>query len=96
MGASTFITTSEQNDPQVAFSELVQQAKFEYGFGGYSGSIGEKDSFLVASHSSRSLDDAVALADRLLDDDRFSDKWGPAGALPLQDGGWLFFGWASE
>jgi hypothetical protein len=28
--------------------------------------------------------------------EKIQDKWGPAGAIELGDGRWLFFGWASS
>jgi hypothetical protein len=44
------------------------------------------------------LEKARALADRAIDegDARIDDKWGPAGCVPLADGRFYFFGWASE
>lgn len=41
---------------------------------------------------------AVAIARALIDsnDPRVSEKWGPAGAVRMGRGLWLFFGWASD
>lgn len=45
MGASQFGNVGIGNDAKDAFAELVQQARYEHGHGGYTGSIGEKHSF---------------------------------------------------
>lgn len=49
----------------------------------------------VASKDGR--EQALAIANGLiaLDDPRL-EKWGPAGAIKITDGEWLFFGWAAE
>lgn len=89
MGAYDFQNIVTGSDPQQAFDEVVSDKRFEKGHGGYTGSIGEKDSFTIVATEPMSLDDAEQLANRLMneDDPRISDKWGPAGAIPVFAGG---------
>lgn len=99
MGAATFVTRSRTADANAAFNECVERARYEYGNAGYTGSIAEKNSFKLATEDILPTKEAKQLANKILDDDNdnmFSDKYGPAGAIQLQEGGWLFFGWASE
>lgn len=99
MGATTFVTGSRTTDAKTAFQECVERARYEYGNNGYTGTIAEKNSFKLATEEILQTKEARQLANEILndeDDDRFSDKYGPAGAIQLQEGGWLFFGWASE
>ncbi|MFD8022545.1 hypothetical protein ACFV6G_19240 [Streptomyces lavendulae] len=83
-----------------AFQRAREAALYEYGHGGYTGSIAEKDTYLVFDEPRTGADEATDRAAHLLDvDQRISDKRGPAGALPVRlDGGdgWLFFGWAAS
>jgi hypothetical protein len=96
MGADPFVTSSSGDTAKAAFDKAVANALYEYGHGGYTGSIAEKDSIIeIELQEGR---DPVAEADRLIDEDdeRISDKWGPAGCFNLGDGRYLFFGWASS
>lgn len=103
MGAEEFQTTSNHRWSHRAFREAVESAQYNYGHAGYTGTIAEKDSFVVIQFDPIALNDAQALADKLLEDNdpRIDDKWGPAGAIPFFQNkpgvieGWLFFGWAS-
>jgi hypothetical protein len=86
-----------------AFDAAVSAARYDYGHAGNTGTLADKDEFVVISdEEGRSLADASALADQLLrdDDERIDDKWGPAGAIrfdePDHPTAWLFFGWASS
>lgn len=111
MGADQFSQYQEGADADVAFRAAVDQAHYEYGHRGYSGSVAEKTAFVIVSSRPLPRELAEALADRLISrsDSRIEDKWGPAGAIPVRpddDGGpddgresvigWLFFGWASS
>jgi hypothetical protein len=101
MGASDFITYEPTRDLRTAFANARDQAAYDYGHAGYTGTIAEKGSTVNVS-GLLSLDEAYALADKMIreHDDRISDKWGPAGAIPVTNGtettGWVFFGWASS
>lgn len=87
MGAETFVTTSLEPDPNRAFHELVEEAAYEYGHGGYTGTIAEKSEYVIIQRQVISQRGAEALADQLIQDadPRIDDKWGPAGAIPFGD-----------
>lgn len=97
MGATTFAQVAPGATLEAAFTAAVAQARHAYGHSGYTGSIAEKPCAILATGTPMTLDAARMLVDdELLDDERFEDKWGPAGAIPLTTGGFLLFGWASE
>mgnify|MGYP000297748169 CR=1 FL=1 len=95
MGASPFITVAHGATAQKAFNEAVESASFEEGHGGYTGSIAEKNSFvsIPLPKDTKPYEEANRLID---EDERISDKWGPAGVFELGKDRWLFFGWASS
>lgn len=97
MGASTFSEFAKGTSRKEAFRQLVEDAQYEYGHGGYSGTIAEKSEFVVCGQA-KTRKEAFALADKLIDegDDRIDDKWGPAGCIDVEEGGFVFFGWASD
>jgi len=97
MGATTFETTAAGADVNEAFAEAQRQARYEYGHAGYTGTIAEKGDYTVIQKEPVSLERAHEIRDKMIDDNdpRIDDKWGPAGALPLDSGEWYFFGWAS-
>jgi hypothetical protein len=86
MGAETFDHYAEGADPQVAFQSTREQALHEHGHGGYTGSLAEKDDYVVITREPMTATEAEALADDLInrEDPRVSDKWGPAGAIPVK------------
>ena len=90
-----FITQANGKSAQDAFNAAVEDANYEYGHGGYTGSIAEKDSFTtIPSTEENSYDYAEKLIDE--GDERIDDKWGPAGCIELGSDRYLFFGWASS
>lgn len=95
MGATTFFTRAIGPTPREAFRAAVDNALYEHGRG-YTGTIAEKDSFVMIDVPEGA--DPVAFAQALIDegDERVDDKWGPAGCVMLAEGKYLFFGWASE
>ena len=46
MGATTFTNVGKGKDAGEAFDRLTQQAQWQHGHGGYTGTIAEKDSFV--------------------------------------------------
>lgn len=110
MGAQTFRSFGDGAEIESAFERAVSDAKYEHGHGGYSGTIAEKGDYVVVQDSPLSVSDAEDIASRLIrdNDERITDKWGPAGAIrvrgvldhgwggPKNFDGWLFFGWASS
>src|SRR5699024_9244280 len=61
----------------------VADARYLEGAGGYTGAIAEKDSLRIARREPVGRTAAEHLARELMDAGRFSDKWGPAGAIPV-------------
>ena len=96
MGACEFFTMAKGKTAREAFSNVVEDAKYEFGHGGYTGTIAEKNSFTVIDLPKG--EEAYAYANDLMDkdDDRISDKWGPAGCIKTEEGEYIFFGYASE
>jgi len=111
MGAANFYCTSSGPTVQEAFTDAVREAQWEYGHGGYTGTIAEKSSFTMASNKPLSSEEANHLANLLMDTD-YKDKWGPAGCVEIastlssndtnstlqtsKTKRFLFFGWASS
>ena len=103
MGANTFSNFRKTDDRtsggrRKAFAAAVEQAKYDEGHGGYTGSIAEKhENTFIGTR--KTLEEARAWADELIDkgDSRVDDKWGPAGCIEVEEpSGFLFFGWASS
>lgn len=113
MGSQTFevcrqIKKSTSDDE--AFNEAVGFARHDHGHGGYSGTIAEKDSFIMI-HRARSEKIAHRIVAALMSHSGIpiyreeirqlvDDKWGPAGAvrypIDAKTDGIIFFGWASS
>lgn len=99
MGAVDFVTVGCGASAKIAFKLAVEEARYEFGSSGYTGTIAEKDSFVMVSLPKDT--EAEEYAYEILDDDcsRFSNKWGPAGCILLDEGEeentYLFFGFAS-
>lgn len=95
MGAESFVTLSSGKTAKEAFQAAREQAVFESGRGGYTGTIAEKSAFVMISlpQGRAAVDYANELLDK--DDPRIVDKWGPAGCIEMGNSVWLFFGWAS-
>lgn len=104
MGATTFMQESKGRSAAEAFSQARERALHQHGHSGYSGTIAEKDEFVVIAMPADWMPDetdrakaAKKYADALIDaeDKRVNDKWGPAGVLQTGPEDWLLFGWAS-
>ena len=138
MGASEFFNVAEGKTADAAFKKLVDWARWEYGHGGYTGTIAEKQSFVEFARPKGMRRDKVieavralggyALPDALRPSVNFgrsgdyqqaiaevydgqggypklpiqqmfeiyADKWGPALAIQLRKGEYLFAGFASS
>jgi hypothetical protein len=105
MGACDFYYRQRDKTAREAFRRAVEDAQWEYGHGGYSGTIAEKGSFvMIHSEEVTSHDTAYDYASRLIEecDRRIWDKWGPAGCIEIPDSEkdgtkeFLFFGMASS
>ena len=87
MGAVVFYTLGIGKTPQEAFAQLREEARYEYGHGGYTGTIANKDSFIMLAN--KPFEDAHAVeteGERYIDnnDDRIYSKFAPAGCLPVE------------
>ncbi len=102
MGASVFFSTASGKSAKEAFRTAVDEAAWENGHGGYTGTIAEKDSFVMCGDTVYpTYNEAYDFANDLIDkeDRRIDDKWGPAGCVKYLANGetkYLFFGWASS
>ena len=100
MGAVPFYTSAHGKTPEDAFQSALGDALHHHGYGGYTGTLAEKDSFVVIDVPSGTVD-VEAFAMELVErrDPRLADKWGPAGCVLLREGKeeneYLLFGWAS-
>jgi hypothetical protein len=85
MGSATFCTYAPGHDLEDAFAQAVDQAKFEQGHGGYTGSVAEKQYVTCIDARVRWEDEGRDFAQQLIDanDRRITDKWGPAGAIAV-------------
>jgi hypothetical protein len=103
MGASEFFTTSSGENVLVAFRSAVEEAEYEYGHGGYTGTIAEKSEYKSASSEVfESREAATEFATQKMDDPEHwcNDKWGPAAYVSFKSKDskvkFLFFGRASD
>lgn len=103
MGGQMFCDRTSATSAIEAFRSLVEQARYEHGHGGYTGTIAEKNEFkMERPRAGESPEECVRRCHG--DDNHFSDdKWGPAACV---DAGpdpkdpslrvFIFFGWASS
>ncbi len=96
MGADTFTTRAKGKTAKEAFATAQDQAQYDHGHSGYSGTIAEKDAFTMIPVPADTNPGAYAYKLIEENDRRISDKWGPAGCIDLGKGEYLFFGWASS
>ena len=107
MGADSFINQAKGSSAEDAFHKAKAQAEYDYGHAGYTGTIAEKSEFVLFTPPEGvvSQKEIVAWAESAQNhdtngDDKLdevaNDKWGPAAAVKLPDGSFLFFGWASS
>jgi hypothetical protein len=92
MPTESFVCYGEGKTAQEAFDS--ERAAFREAWGGqeYTGTIAEKDSFVMIDLPAG--EDAEAYAYSLIDanDPRIADKYGPAGCIEVGGDEWLFFG----
>jgi len=96
MGANSFTARSKGKTAKAAFDAAVEQALYDYGHAGYTGSIAEKESFVMIELPEGTKSEEFV--EKLIHDGdkRINDKWGPAGCIKLSKNEFLFFGWASS
>jgi hypothetical protein len=84
MGACDFAVRAKGKTAQAAFSQAVQDAQYESGHGGYTGTIAEKHGFILrpaAANLAEARTRVRAIAES--DDPDYNDKWGPAICIPI-------------
>lgn len=96
MGADNFRVRAKGKTAQEAFLTAVDNARYQHGHGGYTGTIAEKHEFVEVPVPPEFKDAPRDFVRKLEDEDRFGDKWGPAGCVKVADGEYVFFGWASS
>lgn len=107
MGGCEFSTKGKGKTARAAFDAAVNQAQYDHGHSGYSGTIAEKHEFTMITppfdRASCASDGEFEkrvnqYADEMIceGDPRIDDKWGPAGCIQLSADTFLFFGWASS
>lgn len=96
MGSTTFFTVANGDSVEDAFRGAVKEAERMYGQAGYTGTIAEKQDFVIIT-CPREID-AHEFAEYLIRkrDKRVNDSYGPAGCIVKENGEYLFFGWAPE
>ncbi len=96
MGAQEFTQKAKGKTAKDAFHAAREQAYYDYGHAGYTGSIAEKSEFVEIPVPTGQ--EAIQFASQLLAnaDPRVDDKWGPAGCVKITNGEYYFFGWASS
>lgn len=103
MGAEKFEVRASAKTAEEAFEKLRDEALYDYGHRGYTGTIAEKSEFrMVARGNEEPLSSVVDRCDR--DPRHFSnDKWGPAACVDIGPDAktpdhrvFVFFGWASS
>lgn len=98
MGATTFSQLTQGPTAQAAFDAAREQAQYDHGHSGYTGTIAEKREFVLMA-TAKSSEEAQSMADFFIKsrDKRIDSKWGPAGCIEIEGTKqYLFFGWASE
>jgi len=102
MGAEEFFQIASGKNAKKAFTAASKTAAYEYGHRGYTGSLAEKESFVMVSDKVfDSYKEAYDFADQLIEngDEKINDKWGPAGCVQFKDKDsgvkYLFFGLAA-
>jgi hypothetical protein len=97
MGAISFCDKVTGNSAQEAFDWAVADAAYDYGQTGYTGTIAEKDDFIMCDPVPEGLTPEEYYDVLSEDQDHFSDdKWGPAACIDCSNGYYMFFGWASS
>jgi hypothetical protein len=105
MGAEQFRDTAKAKTAEEAFKKLVEEAQYDYGHAGYTGTIAEKPSFRQFTPPDGMTPGEFMYALELSDGDDehireawecYDDKWGPAVCVQEDEDTWTFLGLASS
>jgi hypothetical protein len=91
-----FECVAKGKTPKEAFKVAKEEAQYLYGHGGYTGTIAEKDGFVMIEGFDGSSDPTQFIDNAIETNPNIQDKWGPAGCVEVVDGLYAFFGWASS
>lgn len=86
LGASVFSVIANGYSANEAFRNAVNEACYESGNGGYTGTIAEKSEFKIIKCPAGADPHRYAYSLIEDDDDRVCDKWGPAGCIVITEG----------
>jgi hypothetical protein len=101
MGGTVFETKAKGKTAAEAFAAAREQAQYDRGHSGYTGTIAEKHEFTMIPFDGKAPNGGTETLDQFIarlidaDDPRICDKWGPAGCIKSSEGEFVFFGWAS-
>ncbi len=110
MGAEVFYNRAKGTSARDAFQQEYENACYEHGHGGYSGTIAEKGSYTMSNKPKDiKADEWIEMVEDFDYDDKsqehysklkkdymiYDDKWGDALCVPTHDG-FIFCGWASS
>lgn len=95
MGAEYFETRAVGKTAREAFKAARDEAFYDHGHSGYTGTIAEKPGYKMVD---RLPGETIAQCqDRHEDSDLVNDKWGDCACIPGdREGEYVFFGWASS
>ena len=95
MGSENFTHIVHGKTAKEAFHNAKEEAYYDHGHAGYTGTIAEKSDFVTIELPEGKTPEQYA--DELIEnsDPRIDDKWGPAGCIHIKGDEYLFFGWAS-
>jgi hypothetical protein len=94
MGGEAFSNYAIGDDLQETFKKVRDQALYDHGHAGYSGTIAEKGEVVL-----RSTVDTREMAEMFAEHDMDkNEKWGPAFAVKItsEPKAFIFYGWASS
>lgn len=80
MGATNFAVVRDGKTANEAFTAARDQALYEYGHRGYTGTIAEKHGF-VMRRPAMPIEEALNFS---VEDDGNNDKWGDAFCIPIK------------
>ena len=99
MGACTqryVILAETDEEAQKQFNEIVEDCKYNYGHGGYSGTFAEKTELKIVHKNNGEYWTSDELEEYLEADEKWDSKWGPAIGGLIDKGKYYLFGWCSE
>ena len=110
MGAEVFYNRAKGTSAKDCFRDEYENACYEHGHGGYSGTLAEKGSYTMSEKPAEiDADEWYDMVEDFDENDKeqehyralksdfevYDDKWGDALCIPTKDG-FIFCGWASS